>query len=257
MPAAPFDGMVAVISPHLDDAVLSLGATIARWARQGARVVVVTVLANDPDVAGGAFPWDRSAGFASRREAAQSRRIEDAKACALLGAEPEWLPFGDKEHPRGGTDDEIRETLDRLVGDADALLLPGYPLTQAGGDHLFVARLALELTRRPPKLGLYVEQPYAANRLIRRLTRRATPLPFGLERLDWRHLRPTLSDWRAKQAAIASYESQHRLLGPLLRTRIAFYELVRGGEGIAWLAPSDVSFARRRVAPGATEIPAS
>jgi LmbE family N-acetylglucosaminyl deacetylase len=243
---------IAVISPHLDDAVLSLGATIARWAREGARVTVLTVLANDPDLAGDASPWDRSGGFRNSREAAESRRTEDAKACALLGAAPSWLPFGDKEHPRGGTEDEIREALEQTVAGADVVVAPGYPLTQAGGDHLFVARVALTMARRPSKLGLYVEQPYAANRVVRRLARRAGPLPFHWERTEWQRMRPTFSDWRAKQAAIASYESQHRILGPLLRSRIGLYELVGGGEAIAWLGPGDIEPAGERILRVAT-----
>jgi LmbE family N-acetylglucosaminyl deacetylase len=254
MAVPPRAGTIAVISPHLDDAVLSLGATIARWAREGARVAVVTVLANDPDLAGDASPWDRSGGFTNSRQAAESRRSEDANACAILGATPSWLPFGDKEHPRGGTEDEIRDALEQTVAGADVVVAPGYPLTQAGGDHLFVARVALTMASRPSKLGLYVEQPYAANRVVRRLARRAGPLPFQWEWNGWQRMRPRFSDWRAKQAAIASYESQHRILGPLLRSRIGLYELVSGGEAISWLRPSDVELARERIARAETAL---
>jgi LmbE family N-acetylglucosaminyl deacetylase len=236
-PGAPGE-RIAVVSPHLDDAVLSLGAAIARWTRSRSHVVLVTVLANNPDLAGRAEQWDRQAGFATRREAATKRRVEDARACAILGANPEWLPFGDKEHPRGGTDGEIRKALQRAVGDADVLLVPGYPLTQAGGDHLFVTRIALGLPERPLHIGLYAEQPYAANRLVKRLARRAAPLPFD-SCLEWSKVRPALVDWRAKQAAIASYQSQRSLLGPFLRTRIAICELATGGEAIAWIPSGD------------------
>src|SRR5687767_13979372 len=89
---APRGRKVAVISSHLDDAILSLGATIAGWTCRGRRVIVVTVLANDPDSPGGPSSWDQSAGFTTSKEAAQSRRGEDARACAILGADPEWLP---------------------------------------------------------------------------------------------------------------------------------------------------------------------
>jgi LmbE family N-acetylglucosaminyl deacetylase len=229
---------IAVVSPHLDDAVLSVGAAIARWARSGSDVVVVTVLANDPNLAGEASQWDRGAGFATRREAATKRRAEDARACAILGAHAEWLPFGDKEHPRGGTDDEIRTALQRAVEHAHVLLVPGYPLTQAGGDHLLVARIALALRQRPLRIGLYAEQPYAAHRFVKRLAHRAVPLPLD-SRLEWTKVRPALPDWRAKQAAIASYQSQRSLLGPFLRARIAIYELATRGEAIAWLPSPD------------------
>jgi hypothetical protein len=118
------------------------------------------------------------------------------------------------------------------------LLVPGYPLTQAGGDHLFITRIALALPGRPRHIGLYVEQPYAANRRVKRLARRAAPLPLD-SCLEWSKIRPTPVDWRAKQAAIMSYQSQRSLLGPFLRTRIAIYELATGGEAIAWLPKGD------------------
>jgi LmbE family N-acetylglucosaminyl deacetylase len=213
--------------------VLSVGAAIARWARRGSHVVIITVLANDPTLGGPGSEWDRRARFATRGEAATKRRAEDARACAILGAHPAWLPFGDAEHPRGGTDGEICTALQRAVGDADVLLAPGYPLTHPGGDHLFVARIALALSERPLHVGLYVEQPYAVNRFVKRLARRPAPLPVHSS-LEWTKIRPASVDWRAKQAAIASYESQRSLLGPFLRTRIAIYELAARGEAIAW-----------------------
>ncbi|MDP9436492.1 MAG: PIG-L family deacetylase, partial [Actinomycetota bacterium] len=42
-------GRVAVVSPHLDDAVFSLGASIRGAVRRGTRVEVLTVLAGLPD----------------------------------------------------------------------------------------------------------------------------------------------------------------------------------------------------------------
>jgi LmbE family N-acetylglucosaminyl deacetylase len=242
----PPGARIAVVSPHLDDAALSVGAAIARWTRRGSHVVVITVLANDPNLAGPASEWDRRAGFATRREAATKRRAEDERACAILGAHPAWLPFGDAEHPRGGTEAEICTALQQAVGDADVLLVPGYPLTHPGGDHLFVARIALALPERPLHVGLYAEQPYAVSRLVKRLARRPAPLPYD-SRLEWTKIRPDLVDWRVKQAAIASYRSQTPLLGPFLRTRIAMYELAIRGEAIAWLpggeaAPNSLGF---------------
>src|SRR5690349_21591803 len=40
-----------VLSPHLDDAALSLGGSIARWAAAGERILIVTVAAGAPP------PW--------------------------------------------------------------------------------------------------------------------------------------------------------------------------------------------------------
>ncbi len=51
---------VVVVSPHSDDAVLSLGAAIAAWARRGAEVEVLTVFALDPGSHAPAGGWDAS-----------------------------------------------------------------------------------------------------------------------------------------------------------------------------------------------------
>src|SRR5918911_4349005 len=56
---------VAVLSPHLDDAVFSLGAFLHGEAGRGADLRVVTVLANDPAAEGQAGSWDAQSGFAS------------------------------------------------------------------------------------------------------------------------------------------------------------------------------------------------
>src|SRR5262249_50977973 len=79
-----------VFSPHLDDAALSLGATIARWARRRERVLVVTLCAGAPR------PGSRRAGFAASLQgedgarAVALRRAEDRRALALLGADLFW-----------------------------------------------------------------------------------------------------------------------------------------------------------------------
>ena len=46
---AALAGEVVVISPHLDDGPLSLGAALSWAARAGANVTVLTVLADDPE----------------------------------------------------------------------------------------------------------------------------------------------------------------------------------------------------------------
>src|SRR5213080_853986 len=101
-PGEELEGRVVVVSPHLDDAVLSLGAALARAARRGGAVTVLTVLAGDPASETPAGEWDSQAGFATAGEAARARREEDRRACALLGVEPVWLPFSDHQYDRGG-----------------------------------------------------------------------------------------------------------------------------------------------------------
>src|SRR5207237_3587305 len=141
-------------SPHLDDAVLSLGAAIAGATRAGARVTVLTVLAGDPGSALKAGEWDRRAGFATLGEAARARRREDERACELVGARPAWLPYCDDQYPRGGTDQAIRADVVAAVGSA-AVLIPGHPLEHP--DHEWLRGL-LEPSFDPTLVGVYLEQ---------------------------------------------------------------------------------------------------
>jgi LmbE family N-acetylglucosaminyl deacetylase len=209
-------GEVVVVSPHVDDAALSLGAAISHAVRNGARVKVLTVLAGDPSSAEPAGEWDRECGFRTAGEAARARRAEDAAACASLGATAAWLPYADHQYERGGSDDEIRAAVVESVGSSFPLV-PGFPLGHA--DHRWLHEL-LRPAFPPERRGLYLEQPYAAASV-------AVP-PEG-----WRPLRAALGDQRRKLAACRAYASQQQALGRPLAS-IFRYEIARGGEW-AWL----------------------
>lgn len=250
-------GPLVVLSPHLDDAALSLGATIASLARAGQEVVVLTVLAGDPGSVDPPGVWDRRCGFASAGEAARLRRLEDRAACDVLGATPVWLPYGDEQQrARGGTDGEIWTQLLPHLDPAAAVLVPGHPLTHR--DHAWLTRLVVGRFPADRTL-LYAEQPYAANeaigrgysirpvarstrlgaatRLRRRPFRPSTPDEIGAcvpLPVEWRAVCPRSADRRAKDEAIRAYASQFGVgrLGRLLLKRIRAYELVTGGEHV-------------------------
>ncbi|HJQ74077.1 MAG TPA: PIG-L family deacetylase [Gaiellaceae bacterium] len=210
---AQLEGEVVVVSPHMDDAVLSLGAAISRAARSGARVTILTVLAGDPSSKATAGEWDRACGFGTAGEAATARRAEDAAACAHLGATSVWLPYSDHQYERGGADDEIRAAVVEAVG-SSLPLLPGYPLGHE--DHRWLHEV-LEPGFEPGRRGFYLEQPYAA-------MHGAEPPDGG-----WRPLGATLGDQRRKLSACRAYASQQEPLGRPLAS-IFRYEIVRGGE---------------------------
>jgi LmbE family N-acetylglucosaminyl deacetylase len=80
--------MRLILSPHLDDAALSLGASIHRWARAGEPVVVLTLCAGSPRLgAYSRFARELHArwGFTAE-EALKRRRAEDRRALRALGA---------------------------------------------------------------------------------------------------------------------------------------------------------------------------
>ncbi|MDH4102790.1 MAG: PIG-L family deacetylase [Thermoleophilia bacterium] len=225
---------VVVVSPHLDDAVFSLGATIASLARRGVVVEVLTVLAGAPDSVAPAGGWDRRAGFATEGVASAARRAEDASACAILGAHPHWLPYGDGDYARHGTDAEIVGAVVGAAGGASTVLLPGYPLRHA--DHAWLSLLLRHQLIDTPHVGLYVEEPYAW--WDRKKGSPSLPAWLG-KPVTFSRVRAKLGDRITKGRAIRAYTSQLEVLG-LRRMgganvlRLLSWEVRTGGESVAW-----------------------
>lgn len=221
---------IVVVSPHSDDGVLSLGATIAAWVRAGAEVELLTVMACDPGSAAPAGGWDRRGGFATEGDQALARRDEDRRACAVLGARPVWLPFGSVDYDRHGEPDDVRRAVAAAVEGASVLLLPGYPLSHP--DHDWLARtLVLGLTSEI-RLALYAEQPY---------TRRAGADPAvpgwvagALGRWTFEPVRTTPRDRAMKWRAIRRYRSQLPLLGMHRSLRRGPLRYALAPEWVAW-----------------------
>jgi LmbE family N-acetylglucosaminyl deacetylase len=140
-----------IVSPHLDDAALSLGQFLAAEPAQ-----VVTMFAGIPTT-GGVTDYDRSCGFDSSATAMERRRDEDSRACFELGATPTHLGFLDLQYRDEPPDiDELARVLHSEIrqGDEHMLYVPiglGHP------DHRIVSDAALQL---PGTLAFYEELPY-------------------------------------------------------------------------------------------------
>lgn len=207
-----------MLSPHLDDAIFSVGATILRAARAGARVTVLTVFGGDPRSTTPAGPWDRQAGFATAGEATKARRREDERACALVSAAPIWLPFPDEQYAEGSDDGAVADAVARAADGADTLLMPGFPLSHA--DHLRLVRLVLERRLFRGRIVLYAEQPYA-------LSAGPVELPESLRELlsgeaRWHGSRVGYRDLARKLRASRAYATQlacipDRIVWPMAR----------------------------------------
>jgi LmbE family N-acetylglucosaminyl deacetylase len=232
-------GRVVVVSPHLDDAVLSLAATIVRATRSGAHVDVLTVFAGDPASDTPAGGWDSRGGFATEGEAATARRAEDGEACSIIGAEPAWLPFGDGNYAQGRDRSEVFAAVVGTLAGADAVLVPGFPLTNP--DHAWLAELLLGEALPCARVGLYAEQPY---RYMVRGERRRLDAPGQIsprllpDGIEWMHS-ARLFDLPLKRRAILAYQSQVPLLGFSAKRhrklhRMLLDEALHRGEAIAW-----------------------
>jgi LmbE family N-acetylglucosaminyl deacetylase len=240
---------VTVISPHLDDAILSLGSTIAHAAEAGARIDVLTVFGDLPGSNAPASPWDRSCGFLTEGQAASARREEDREACSILGARPRWLNFGSECYERRGTEDDILSAVASVTADADIVLLPGFPL--AHRDHHLLSELVLRKGLNGQRLALYVEQPYALGMAkgstvstgpsvstTPAASTAATPdAPVIPNSPAWTRLMAAPAHRRAKARAVRCYQSQLRRLGlkNIGLHRMLWREAANGGEAIAWL----------------------
>lgn len=201
-----------VLSPHLDDAVLSCGALLA--TRPGTRVV--TVFAGtppDPDVL---TDWDGRCGFRSAAEAMQARREEDRRALERLLAVPVHLDFLDAQYGATPREDRLRDALARLLAEDDApeVLLP---MGLFHSDHLLVHRAArAAVDAVPGRVAVAWEDvPYRhkPGLLQQRLAALAAE---GIEATPW----STADDGRdpraarAKHEALAAYATQLPGLGP-------------------------------------------
>jgi LmbE family N-acetylglucosaminyl deacetylase len=239
------EGRVVIISPHLDDAVLSLGSAIAGAARRGARVEVLTVFGGDPLSQAPAGPWDRRSGFATEGEAARVRRHEDLEACATLGASARWLTFGDEQYERRGDEEQIGAAVGDAVAGSDAVLIPGWPLANA--DHASLTQMMLRRRLDCGRLALYVEQPYSCHHSVAPSEYLAVPLRSTLRNVPLWHRIPTgVVDERLKHQAVRAYRSQLRQLGLgfLGRRQMLRHERSRGGEAVAWVQNKAVQRAR-------------
>jgi LmbE family N-acetylglucosaminyl deacetylase/SAM-dependent methyltransferase len=231
---------VAVLSAHLDDAVLSVGSAMAGLSRAGANVRLITVLAGDPDSEFPAGPWDREAGLRTSAEAARVRREEDRVASGVLGVVPVWLPYNDEQYPRGGSDEEIRERLRGILADPDAILVPGFPLRHQ--DHLWLTKLVLSLELPSNvRLGLYAEQPYMEG-----LGWPSWPTGVGYPSIAASRWYPFPADpegRHSKRAAREAYRSQLALIAGSLgrdwsavRRSMDGMERNMGGELVSWVS---------------------
>jgi LmbE family N-acetylglucosaminyl deacetylase len=130
---------VLAVSPHLDDAAFSAGATIATLIAHGHRVTLVTAFtASVPHPSGFAVAWQEELGVASGVDVMALRRVEDMQAAANLGVQRlVHLPFAEAQYrgyqsrdalvgPLRDDDDvalDLRAALD-VLGTYDLVLAP-------------------------------------------------------------------------------------------------------------------------------------
>jgi LmbE family N-acetylglucosaminyl deacetylase len=254
--------VAAILSPHLDDAVLSCWHRLA----QPDALVVLNVFTGVPASAGAAAWWDRLTGATDSGQRVRERVDEDRRALALAGRTPVNLGFLDEQYR------EIDQSVAPLTSRIESLLALGahvYAPAALGGhaDHALVRAAALELLRAGFKVSLYADLPHATVHGWPAWVTGRGAAPSDLAAALWERalaetgvspasMAPTVHELDAeaharKLAAIRAYGTQLRGLAELAGRPLADRETF--GYEVVWKLPSLATplpaYAYHRAAP--------
>jgi LmbE family N-acetylglucosaminyl deacetylase len=145
---------VAVLSPHLDDAVLSCWHLLASSDHVG----VINIFTGIPAQGRPSAYWDRMTGAADSVERMRERLAEDERALAFAGRRAEYLGFLDGQY-RQDAPTGIPEAVGARLPDGAAVFAPA----GIGGhaDHVLVRDVGLALAASGREVSLYADIPYA------------------------------------------------------------------------------------------------
>ncbi|MEV5678361.1 MULTISPECIES: PIG-L deacetylase family protein [unclassified Streptomyces] len=212
-----------ILSPHFDDAVLSLAGLLPELPGPTA---VVTVHGGAPDAGVPASGWDDLGGFSTGAEAHRVRRAEDARACALLGVEQVTIDHPDGPYVEGGLQPTALDTLLRSLAPGTRVLTP---LGTNQRDHRAVRLRAMRVLAETgaPAPWVYADLPYTGHLpewdTAQACEALAESEAYGLayqelrrdHRLTVRHeLRLDDDRWAAKREAVLCHASQLAALVP-------------------------------------------
>jgi LmbE family N-acetylglucosaminyl deacetylase len=229
---------VAILSPHLDDAVFSCWHVLS----SSRDAVVVNVFSALP-AAGIEVPtWDRMTGADDAAARVRARLEEDVAALALAGRRAEHLGFLDGQYrdgPPDGLADALRE---RLPAGAEVLA----PASIGGHrDHVFVRDAALELAGEGRQVTFYADLPYSTEFGWPAWMTGEEPDPFRDVDAYWRRFVPdgyapqpvelSAEQQRTKVEAMRAYPSQFAMLEAQGQRRLTHPELVRFE--LLWVKP--------------------
>jgi LmbE family N-acetylglucosaminyl deacetylase len=215
---------VVVLSPHLDDAVLSAWADL----RRPGEVIVVNVCDGTPPP-GVLGPHDRVKGATDSPAFMALRREEDRTALALAGREPLGLGFLDAQY-RAPNDDlapaAVSERLAATVPEAGAVVGPA----ALGGhrDHLACREVALAAARDGVPASLYADLPYAARVGWPAWVTGRPPRPHLVPEARWAEYLDAVP-WELTPRVIRLDHAEAALRECALRTYATQFEVLNGG----------------------------
>jgi LmbE family N-acetylglucosaminyl deacetylase len=132
---------VLILSPHLDDAVLSAGQFLASRPD----TIVATIFAGIPRNKDVCTTYDAKCGFKTAEEAMKTRQDEDKAAMALLAATPLHLGFIDSQYGKPTEQAGMAKVIGNLIEEHEPEYVVG-PLGLVHPDHILVRNALLEAT---------------------------------------------------------------------------------------------------------------
>lgn len=142
-----------VLSPHLDDAILSVGQTIAAYPNS----TIMTVFAGSPPK-GTKSDYDLKCGFKDSNEAMEARRYEDRMACAQLLAKPIHLGFLDHQYKHQVGLENINAKIMQHLEEYEYQIILA-PIGLKHPDHIAVTRVVRGLLETDIPIYYYEEIP--------------------------------------------------------------------------------------------------
>lgn len=148
--------MVTVLSPHLDDAVLSCWHLL----EGDADVVVVNVFGGEPEPGVATSWWDAMTGAADSASRMRERVAEDRAAMALAGREAVTLDLPEELYRRNGVRPDVSARLADVIPRGSLVYAPaGLGIQHA--DHVLTRDTALSLRGHFGEVRLYADLPHS------------------------------------------------------------------------------------------------
>jgi LmbE family N-acetylglucosaminyl deacetylase len=223
-------GTVAIVSPHLDDAVLGCWAELAR----SSHAVVINICSGIPEAGRDVAYWDRVTGGTDSVDHMRLRLAEDQEAIDSAGAERVNLDFLDK-HYRDGKPLDPEELTDRIreALPADALVLATAGIGEHV-DHLAVRDATLQLAG-DFEVRLYADVPYCVRYGWPGWVLGTGPDPHLDVEMTWAPaLKPLGEGWRREAVRLTDSEQEGKLKA--MRLYATQYPGLTGGAAVDYLA---------------------
>jgi LmbE family N-acetylglucosaminyl deacetylase len=220
---------VAIVSPHLDDAVLGAWAELAR--SPGA--VVINVCTAVPQ-AGWLAYWDGVCGGTDSAEHMRVRLAEDERALDFAGAERVDLGFLDKHYREGKPLDpgELGERIGAALPPDSLVLAPAGIGEHV--DHLAARDVCLELAG-DFEVSLYADLPYCVRYGWPGWVTGDAPDPHLDVEMTWAPALELLGDeWATEGIKLSPVEQEAKLQA--MRLYETQYPGLTGGAAVDWLS---------------------